>query len=321
MATDIRIGHVVGPQGVQGATGPQGPAGPIGPIGPTGKQGPTGPQGPAGEQGPTGPQGEQGIQGAKGEQGPQGDVGPEGPQGPAGVKGADGKSAYQTAVEAGYSGTETAFNTALKEVPGHIGNSNIHVTASQKTAWNGKAAGKHASQHGKDGTDPLTPTAIGAVGYDAAQSLTDAQKAQARGNISAMQGIESTDHLGCYYVLNGSAVEWVNPPMELGVEYRTTERYLNEPVYTKIVQFDNLSTNQTFDSGGKIFRVIGEYQYPDASGKYVPNMPTLNVGETMVTDAPYMSFTENYNRTVRIKLKSDSEYLGKSARVQIWYTK
>lgn len=29
--------------------------------------------------------------------------------------------------------------------------------------------------------------------------------------------------------------EWVNPPMELGVEYRTTERYLGKPVYVKVV--------------------------------------------------------------------------------------
>lgn len=31
--------------------------------------------------------------------------------------------------------------------------------------------------------------------------------------------------------------EWVNPPMELGVEYRTTERYMGKPVYTKLVDF------------------------------------------------------------------------------------
>ena len=29
--------------------------------------------------------------------------------------------------------------------------------------------------------------------------------------------------------------EWVNPPMELGVEYRTTERHLGKPVYVKLV--------------------------------------------------------------------------------------
>ena len=29
--------------------------------------------------------------------------------------------------------------------------------------------------------------------------------------------------------------EWVNPPLALGVEYRTTERYLGKPVYVKLV--------------------------------------------------------------------------------------
>ena len=53
-----------------------------------------------------------------------------------GTEWADGKSAYQSAVEAGYSGTETAFNTALSNVPGHIADASIHVTAEEKAAWN-----------------------------------------------------------------------------------------------------------------------------------------------------------------------------------------
>lgn len=89
---------------------PKGDKGDKGDTGPQGPQGETGATGPAGATGATGPQGIQGIQG---EQGP---VGPEGPQGPAGVAGADGKSAYQTAVESGYSGTETAFNEALASI-------------------------------------------------------------------------------------------------------------------------------------------------------------------------------------------------------------
>lgn len=156
-----------GPAGAQGIQGPKGDKGDTGATGPQGEQGVQGLQGEQGETGPRGATGPQGPQGIQGVQGPQGDVGPEGPQGPAGVKGTDGKSAYQTAVEAGYSGTETAFNTALKEVPGHIANDDIHVTATQKETWDGKAAGEHASQHGKNGADPITPTAIGAASLGA----------------------------------------------------------------------------------------------------------------------------------------------------------
>lgn len=87
------IGALQGPQGPQGPTGPQGPQGP---TGETGAQGPQGIQGVQGVQGPAGPQGEQGIQGAAG---------------------TPGKSAYTAAVEAGYAGTETAFNAALAAAP------------------------------------------------------------------------------------------------------------------------------------------------------------------------------------------------------------
>ena len=48
-------------------------------------------------------------------------------------------------------------------MPGHIANGDIHVTAGQKAAWNGKAAGTHASQHASGGSDPITPAAIGAI--------------------------------------------------------------------------------------------------------------------------------------------------------------
>ena len=40
-------------------------------------------------------------------------------------------------------------------------------------------------------------------------------------------------------------VEWINPPMELGTEYRTTERYLGKPVYCKVVDFGTAPNNDT----------------------------------------------------------------------------
>lgn len=81
-----------------GAAGPVGPQGPQGPVGLQGPQGEIGPEGPQGKTGAAGPQGIQGIQGP---QGIQGSVGP------------NGKSAYQYAVDGGYTGTEAEFAAIL----------------------------------------------------------------------------------------------------------------------------------------------------------------------------------------------------------------
>lgn len=56
------------------------------------------------------------------------------------------------------------------------------------------------------------------------------------GNASAIDFFESTDYPGCIYrKLADGTVEWVNPPMAIGVEYRTIERYFGQPVYAKLV--------------------------------------------------------------------------------------
>lgn len=86
--------------------------------------------------GPKGDPGPQGLKGDTGATGPQGDTGPQGPQGEKGdaftyadftaeqlaalkgEKGADGKSAYVSAKNGGYTGTETQFNTDLAAVSG-----------------------------------------------------------------------------------------------------------------------------------------------------------------------------------------------------------
>ena len=124
-----------GPQGLQGPQGEQGPRGEKGDTGETGATGATGPEGPAGPKGDTGPEGPQGPQGVPGEQGPQG------PTGPAGADGAAGKSAYQSAKDGGFAGTEANFNVALAQVPGHISDSTKHITKEERTAWNGKSPG------------------------------------------------------------------------------------------------------------------------------------------------------------------------------------
>ena len=97
---------------------PRGDTGPQGPQGEKGEPGDTGPQGAQGERGETGPQGPQGEKGEPGETGPQGPPGEPGQTGPQGPAGADGKSAYEYAVEAGYTGDEAALAAALANLGG-----------------------------------------------------------------------------------------------------------------------------------------------------------------------------------------------------------
>lgn len=113
-----------GPQGIQGPKGEQGVQGEQGPQGKQGIPGLPGAKGDTGPTGPTGPKGDTGPQGVQGEQGPQG---VQGIQGPKGDTGADGKSAYSSAVDGGYTGNEVNFNTALAKLPGHYTDENAHA--------------------------------------------------------------------------------------------------------------------------------------------------------------------------------------------------
>lgn len=55
--------------------------------------------------------------------------------------------------------------------------------------------------------------------------------------VGSAPAVESAEHPGCYYRTVDGVAEWINPPMELGVEYRTTDRYKGKPVYTKLDNF------------------------------------------------------------------------------------
>jgi hypothetical protein len=121
--------------------GPQGEQGPMGPAGVKGDDGAPGPQGPEGAQGPqgnTGPAGPTGPKGDTGDAGPAGPEGSAGPQGPAGFDGADGQSAYQIAVDNGFTGTEAEWLTSLEGEDGvgsalSIANNGTAVTAEAKS--------------------------------------------------------------------------------------------------------------------------------------------------------------------------------------------
>ncbi len=120
-----------------GGSGEPGPAGPQGEPGADGKsayqiaveQGFNGTEeewlaslvGPEGPEGPEGPQGVQGEQGVEGPQGLQGVPGTPGANGADGANGKDGKSAYEIAIDGGFTGTEAEWLASLKGKDGEPG--------------------------------------------------------------------------------------------------------------------------------------------------------------------------------------------------------
>ena len=64
---------------------------------------------------------------------------------------------------------------------------------------------------------------------------------------SDLNAIESTEYPSCYYRMVDGEKEWLNPPMEDGIEYRTTERFSGKPVYTMSVNGGKMPYNNYKD--------------------------------------------------------------------------
>jgi hypothetical protein len=69
-------------------------------------------------------------------------------------------------------------------------------------------------------------------------------KKEAQKAVSSVSA-ESADYPGCFYRTVDGETEWINPPMEPGVEYRTTGRYQGKPVYGQLVDFGTLPNAST----------------------------------------------------------------------------
>ena len=119
-------------------------------------------------------------------------------------------------------------------------------------------------------------------------------------------GFESTDYPGCYYRTVDGAVEWLNPPMVVGTEYRTTERFMGKPVYVKLVDFGPGANNaeKSVEHGASNAIVIdyGGYAKSGNSALSVPWMShsTLSVSNTVIVMTANANYS-GYNVYVWIK--------------------
>ena len=222
------------------------------------------------------------------------------------------------------------------------------------------------------------------VRYDAAQTLTEAQKAQARGNIDAAPGgfglggdtkfLAASDDLNTiwrpgWYQFRNSPVnaptvssdgwdgeysamfvqgrnsenvtqtilcgntkevfgcqikrvcvaqewqpwEWVNPPLRNGVEYRTTERFWERPVYYKIVDCGQIADNKQVEHG--IVNMRDCISFQGLRGR----MPMPSISNNNLSD-PWSYYVADVDRT-KITLACGTSAAGDTCHVMLKYTK
>ena len=123
-------------------------------------------------------------------------------------------------------------------------------------------------------------------------------------------GFESADYPGCYYRMVDGVTEWINPPMHLGVEYRTTERYLGKPVYVMAVDYGPLPNTTTKD----VEHGIANIENVISAGGTISNGGTI----------PYHTDWTNIDvgaNTYAIFIKTGSDQSDKTAVTWIAYTK
>lgn len=267
-----------GPTGAPGQTGPAGEAGPTGPTGPTGETGATGPAGPmgptgpaggpTGPTGPTGPGGQAGAVGPTGPTGPAGAAGPTGPTGPAGENGVasfNGRTGAVLPQSGDYNATqipvsgepeaETVAAALSNKAPAGFGFGDavqsIETTSAEESYETYCAKVDTVLDGMPNKTAKLVLAYPPAVYGNAGTTISLLYKGDA--NNAVLSNIGSADVGLCgwrmfklrYPSSSSPAVwmpfEWEHPPMRTGIEYRTTERHNNKPVYKKAVNTGALS--------------------------------------------------------------------------------
>lgn len=153
--------------------------------------------------------------------------------------------------------TTAKINEILSDSVTHFSDTVKHITAAERTAWNGKAPAGYGlgEKQGKrlNTTDDLNSiTTPGWYWWSDMPSNAPISNAcmlvySAYNGECIVQEIHTYLPSGYSWDFGGSVIlrqiyttfigqwEWSNPPMALGAEYRTTERYMGKPVYVMVV--------------------------------------------------------------------------------------
>lgn len=107
--------------------------------------------------------------------------------------------------------------------------------------------------------------------------------------------------------------EWLNPPMTIGAEYRTTERFWGNPVYYKIVDCGKIADNKQVEHG--IVNMRDCISFQGLRG----GMPMPSISSNNLSD-PWSFYVADVSRT-KITLACGTSAEGGNCHVMLKYTK
>lgn len=107
--------------------------------------------------------------------------------------------------------------------------------------------------------------------------------------------------------------EWINPPMLLGLEYRTTERYKGKPVYSKYLSLGSWADKKTVEHGIENIQNVVRYQ-AFSGGAIVPNIYNHDLSDNWCRYIGSVDATSVY-------MECGNNVVGNSAAIVMYYTK
>ena len=109
--------------------------------------------------------------------------------------------------------------------------------------------------------------------------------------------------------------EWVNPPMQVGLEYRTTERWQGKPVYYKVVDFGGLPNETTVAVPIGVENI--EWVFLDLSKSWAG--PVSDLSTNYIANGA--NITELCVRDGKISITTNANMTGTLAYITVKYTK
>ena len=123
--------------------------------------------------------------------------------------------------------------------------------------------------------DSVTQVDMAAINAQIREFISDWEGQIA--NVTNGKLVESADYPGCFYRLYGGLKEWLNPPMVVGEEYRTTDRMDGKTVYVKLLKANSQAGRAALPDAEKVVSLSAVAISSSSSANLAFQIPAFDI--------------------------------------------